>query len=84
MQQEARRLATTGEQFSLKAHLMRSKIYEGLGLKSKSNDEYDLKPNCKYHSEAGESDERCAYHKVEEIVSPSDDNRFCVPIRGHQ
>jgi hypothetical protein len=85
MQQEARRHAATEEQFALKARLMRLKIYEGLGLSPKSNGEYDLKLNCKYHSEAGESDERCAYHNVEEIVSPSDDKRLRVPIqRGHK
>jgi hypothetical protein len=74
-----------GEQCALKVRLMRLKIYEGLGLNPKSNGEYDLKLNCKYHSEAGESDERCVYHNVEEIVSPSDDRRLRVPIqRGHQ
>ena len=84
-QQEAGRHAATEEQCALKARLMRLKMYEGLGLNPKSNGEYDLKLNCKYHSEAGESDERCAYHNVEEIVSPSDDKRLRVPIqRGHQ
>ena len=85
MQQEARRHAATEELFALKARLMRLKIYEGVGLNPKSNGEYDLKLNCKYYSEAGESDERCAYHNMEEIVSPSDDRRLRVPIqRGHQ
>jgi hypothetical protein len=85
MQQEERRHAATEEQFALKARLMRLKIYEGLGLNPKSNGEYDLKLNYKYDSEAGESDERCAYHNVEEIVSPSGDRRLRVPIqRGHQ
>jgi hypothetical protein len=82
-QQEAGRHAATEEQCALKARLMRLKMYEGLN--PESNGEYDLKLNCKYHSEAGESDERCAYHNVEEIVSPSDDRRLRVPIqRGHQ
>ena len=85
MQQEARRPAAAEELFALKARLERLKIYEGLGVNPKSNGEYDLKLNCKYHSEAGESDERCAYHNVQEIVSPSDDRRLRVPIqRGQQ
>jgi hypothetical protein len=85
MQQEQRRHADTEELFALKARLMRLKIYEGVGFNPKSNGEHDLKLNGKYHSEARESDERCAYRNVEEIVSPSDDRRLRVPIqRGHQ
>jgi hypothetical protein len=85
MQQEQRQHAATEELFALKARLMRLKIYEDVVFNPKSNGEHDLKLNGKYHSEARESDERCAYRNVEDIVSPSDDRRLRVPIqRGHQ